>query len=151
MDCQITSGYGIRTLYGVRNAHYALDFRGAVGAPVYAALQGTVIRVNALNWAGKPDGYQSKELPHGYGADVEIDHGNGFWTRYSHLSKCLVKIGQCVDAGELIGHVGNAGTGPHLHFELKTKPGYISYYLKKGINIGIDPSPYLTTDLNLVV
>ncbi|MBC7126296.1 MAG: M23 family metallopeptidase, partial [Bacteroidales bacterium] len=63
---------------------------------------------------------------HGYGNHVVVDHGFGYKTRYAHLSKVLVKVGQQVKRAEEIGLLGNSGksTGPHLHYEviLRGKP-----------------------------
>jgi murein DD-endopeptidase MepM/ murein hydrolase activator NlpD len=52
---------------------------------------------------------------------VEIDHGNGFTTRYAHLSKILVKKGDTIATGDAVGKVGSSGrsTGPHLHYEVR--------------------------------
>ena len=57
----------------------------------------------------------------GYGRMVEIDHGNGFSTRYAHMSKIGVKVGQKVQRGSKVGRVGSSGrsTGPHLHYEVR--------------------------------
>jgi murein DD-endopeptidase MepM/ murein hydrolase activator NlpD len=57
----------------------------------------------------------------GYGQTIEITHGNGMLTRYAHLSRIGVKIGQPVEAGVTIGGLGSTGrsTGPHLHFEVR--------------------------------
>jgi murein DD-endopeptidase MepM/ murein hydrolase activator NlpD len=56
----------------------------------------------------------------GYGNCILIDHGNGLKTRYAHLSKIYVRVGQRVGTGDKIGAVGSSGnsTGPHLHFEV---------------------------------
>jgi murein DD-endopeptidase MepM/ murein hydrolase activator NlpD len=66
----------------------------------------------------------------GYGSVVVLDHGDGFSTLYAHLSKPLVRVGDYVGQGELIGEAGCSGwcTGTHLHFELRYR------------NVAIDPS-----------
>jgi len=58
-----------------------------------------------------------------YGMVVEIDHDNGLTSRYAHLSKSLVKVGEVVMKGQLVAQVGATGrvTGPHLHFEVREK------------------------------
>ena len=57
----------------------------------------------------------------GYGRMVEVQHAGGFTTRYGHLSKILVKEGQKLSAGDVVGKVGSSGrsTGPHLHYEVR--------------------------------
>jgi murein DD-endopeptidase MepM/ murein hydrolase activator NlpD len=104
----ISSGYGYRAdpFTGGGAFHAGLDFRGPYGAPIYAAARGTVSFVG-----GKA----------GYGNVVEIDHGNGLVTRYAHLSRFAARPGQPVEAGMVIGALGNSGrsTGPHLHFEVR--------------------------------
>ena len=56
----------------------------------------------------------------GYGKVVEIDHGNGFKTKYAHLNAIYVKQGQTIEQGQTVGEVGSTGrsTGPHLHYEV---------------------------------
>ena len=104
----ITSGFGYRRdpFNGRGAMHAGLDFRGAVGSPIYAAAKG---RVTYVGWQ------------QGYGKTVEISHGNGMMTRYAHLSRFDVKRGQLVEAGDRIAGMGNTGrsTGPHLHFEVR--------------------------------
>ena len=76
------------------------------GDPVVAAASGVVARVEDLGSTS-------------YGKWIEINHGNGYRTRYAHLSRQLVTVGATVKRGVQIGNVGNTGgsTGPHLHFE----------------------------------
>lgn len=84
-----------------------VDFGGPVGTTIVAA-DGGVVTKASTGWNG------------GYGTVVEIDHGDGTWSRYAHLSSLLVSKGASVSAGEAIGYLGNTGksTGPHLHFEV---------------------------------
>lgn len=96
-----------------RTAHsptLSVDFNRAndIGDTVVASAAGTVTRVENL-------GSRS------YGRWIEIDHGNGYRTRYAHLNSQAVRVGQRVARGERIGTVGDTGgsTGPHLHFELR--------------------------------
>ncbi|HSJ78970.1 MAG TPA: M23 family metallopeptidase, partial [Erythrobacter sp.] len=104
----ITSGFGYRRdpFNGRGAMHAGIDFKGAMGSPIYAAAEG---RVTFAGWKS------------GYGQAIEITHGNGMLTRYAHLSRIGVKVGQPVDAGATIGGLGNSGrsTGPHLHFEVR--------------------------------
>jgi murein DD-endopeptidase MepM/ murein hydrolase activator NlpD len=112
---EITSGFGYRSdpFTGGGAFHPGLDFRGAYGAPIYAAADGTVSFVGQIR---------------GYGNVVEISHGNGLLTRYAHMSKTLAKVGQKVDAGAIIGKIGSTGrsTGPHLHFEVRINGGVVN-------------------------
>lgn len=104
----ISSGFGVRAdpFTGGAAFHAGLDFRGPIGAPIYAAAEGTVI---------------SAGVGQGYGNLVEIRHGNGLTTRYAHLSRIETRVGAKVPAGAVIGRLGNTGrsTGPHLHFEVR--------------------------------
>lgn len=86
--------------------HGGLDIDGDHGEPVYAPGAGTVVKA----------GYQG-----GYGNTIDIDHGNGITTRYGHLSKIDIQIGDQVTRGQQLGAVGSTGrsTGPHLHFEVR--------------------------------
>lgn len=104
----MASGYGYRhdPIYGTTKFHEGMDFSSAIGTPVYATGAGTV----------RSAGWES-----GYGNSIDIDHGFNYLTRYAHLSQILVKPGQSVKRGDLIGKVGNTGksTGPHLHYEVR--------------------------------
>lgn len=86
--------------------HAGMDIDGERGDPIMAPANGTVLKAG---WQG------------GYGNMIEIDHGNGLTTRYGHLSKVEVQVGDSVTRGQLIGLVGSTGrsTGPHLHYELR--------------------------------
>ncbi|MEM9898718.1 MAG: peptidoglycan DD-metalloendopeptidase family protein [Pseudomonadota bacterium] len=102
-----TSGFGYRRdpFHGRAARHYGLDFAARWAAPVVATAPGQV------KFAG---------VRSGFGRLVEIDHGNGFVTRYAHLNKFVVKRGQRVDLHQKIGELGNSGrsTGPHVHYEI---------------------------------
>ena len=104
----ISSGFGFRAdpFTGQGAFHAGLDFRGPVGAPIYAAAKGRV------SFAG---------IRSGYGNCIEISHGGGLLTRYAHMSAFRAAIGQEVAAGQVIGAIGSTGrsTGPHLHFEVR--------------------------------
>ena len=103
----ISSSYGMRNdpFTGHKAFHKGVDIPGKPGAPIHAIAAGVVIH------AGKRSGY---------GRMVEIDHGNGYTTRYAHVAKALVEVGDRVDRGMVIAEVGSTGrsTGPHLHLEL---------------------------------
>ena len=104
----ISSGFGYRhdPFTGAGAMHKGLDFRGPIGAPIFAAAKGRVSFVGQRS---------------GYGNVVEIDHGNGLMTRYAHMSKFATKLGSAVEPGDTIGAIGSTGrsTGPHLHFEVR--------------------------------
>ncbi|MCX7697001.1 MAG: peptidoglycan DD-metalloendopeptidase family protein [Bacteroidales bacterium] len=108
---RISSGFGWRINPFTRSGaqfHPGIDFAGPVGIPIYATGDGVVI-----------DPFKTSSM-HGYGLVVVIDHGFGFKTLYAHLSKILVKPGDSVKRGQIIGLLGNSGpsTGPHLHYEV---------------------------------
>jgi len=103
----LSSGYGTRKdpFTGKKSFHHGLDFAGKLNSGVVAVAAGVV------TWAGK-DG--------GYGRMVEIDHGDGYASRYGHNSSILVKPGDTVSKGQVIARMGTSGhsTGPHVHLEL---------------------------------
>ncbi len=99
-------GYRIDPFNGVRAFHEGMDFMAEAGTQVRAAAGGVVAF--------------SDSHPQ-YGNMIEVDHGNGLITRYAHLSKRMVKVGDVVLSSGIIGMVGSTGraTGPHLHFEVR--------------------------------
>ena len=103
----ISSHFGYRSdPFTGRNAyHRGIDFAGPAGSQVVAVASGVVT--------------YSKER-FGYGRTVEINHGNGYVTRYAHNQKALVAVGDTVQKGQAIALIGSTGrsTGPHLHFEV---------------------------------
>lgn len=109
-DYTMSSGYGYRVdpIYGSSKFHEGLDFAASKGTNVFATGEGKV----------KVAGREA-----GYGNVIDIDHGYNYLTRYAHLSEILVKPGEEVKRGQLIGKVGSTGksTGPHLHYEVRYK------------------------------
>jgi murein DD-endopeptidase MepM/ murein hydrolase activator NlpD len=107
VDVPVGSGFGFRTdpFSGRAALHTGLDFPADIGTPINAAAGGVV---------------RASEFHPQYGNVIELDHGKGLVTRYAHTSKVLVKPGDIVRRGQLIGLVGTSGrsTGPHLHFEV---------------------------------
>jgi murein DD-endopeptidase MepM/ murein hydrolase activator NlpD len=103
----ITSGFGVRIhpISGASEFHQGVDLGASMGTPVLAAFSGQIL-------VAGPTG--------GLGNAVAIGHGSSQRTRYGHMSKVAVTVGQVVKQGEVIGYVGSTGesTGPHLHFEL---------------------------------
>jgi murein DD-endopeptidase MepM/ murein hydrolase activator NlpD len=107
-DLDLSSGFGARLDPFTRTwaMHSGIDFRGATGEPVLSGASGRVIHASSMG---------------GYGLMVEIDHGHGISTRYAHLSRIEVTVGDMVRAGQRVGRVGSTGrsTGPHLHYETR--------------------------------
>ena len=103
----LSSYFGMRTdpFSGRRVHHAGVDFAGKLGSDVVAVAAGVV------TFSGRRSGY---------GNLVEINHGNGYMTRYGHNLKNLVNVGQTIKKGELIAKMGTTGrsTGPHVHFEV---------------------------------
>jgi murein DD-endopeptidase MepM/ murein hydrolase activator NlpD len=126
-DIDMSSSFGVRSdPFGRGPAmHSGVDFRGDSGDPVRATAAG---KVTSAAWNG------------GYGKMVEIDHGNGFTTRYGHLSEISAKAGQSVRAGQIIGRVGSTGrsTGPHLHYETRIEGDAVDpqKFLRAGLRLG---------------
>ncbi len=108
-SADFTSGYGVRSdpFKGRAAMHAGIDLAGPLGTPIYATADGLVTDA----------GYNSG----GYGNLVKLDHGRGIETRYGHLSAMLVRAGQRVTRGQVIGRMGSTGrsTGSHLHYEVR--------------------------------
>ena len=115
---RVTSEFGYRSdpFTGETRGHAGMDLSVPTGTPIRAALPGTVTVAQ----------YNSS-----YGYYVVVDHGSGLSTLYAHNSKLLVRVGQTVEAGDIVSLSGSTGrsTGPHLHFEVRvngerTNPRY---------------------------
>jgi murein DD-endopeptidase MepM/ murein hydrolase activator NlpD len=123
---RMASGYGYRIhpIYKTRKMHYGMDFSAKTGTEIYATGDGVVSKI--------------KRSKRGYGNYVKINHGFGYETLYAHMSKYIVKRGQKVKRGEVIGYVGNSGisTAPHLHYEVRKD------------NKKINPMNFYYNDLN---
>ncbi len=106
---EITSRFGMQQhpVLAIVRLHPGIDFPAAIGEPITAAAAG---RITLAAFSGE------------YGNRIEIDHGGGYATTYSHLSRFADGIGVdgCIDAGATIGFVGTTGlvAGPQLHFEV---------------------------------
>ncbi|WP_163463573.1 M23 family metallopeptidase [Jiella pacifica] len=104
----ISSTFGVRAdpFLGRSAFHSGIDFAEPRGSAVRATAPGKVIKAGSYG---------------GYGNMVEIDHGDGITTRYGHMSKISVEVGQTIGRGERVGAVGSTGrsTGPHLHYEVR--------------------------------
>jgi murein DD-endopeptidase MepM/ murein hydrolase activator NlpD len=104
---RISSSFGVRRhpLLRIKRRHDGYDMVAPYGSPVFAGQDGVI---TFAGWQG------------GYGNMIEIRHSN-ITTRYGHLSKVNVEVGQRVKRRQLIGRVGSTGisTGPHLHFEVR--------------------------------
>lgn len=105
---EVISGFGKRLhpILKIRKMHTGLDFQAPMNTPVYATADAYV----------KFTGYSSG----GYGNQIDLDHKFGYSTKYAHLSKIVVKKGQTIKRGDLIGYTGSTGLskGPHLHYEI---------------------------------
>jgi len=103
----ISSAYGYRSdpFTGKKVFHKGVDIPSAKGSPIHALAAGVVTHA---------------ENRDGFGNTVEIDHGNGYSTRYAHISKLVVKTGDRIDQDQVIAEIGSTGrsTGPHLHLEM---------------------------------
>jgi len=106
-------GYRISPFTGRREFHRGIDIASRMGDDILAPANGVVVK---------------KSVEPGMGNVVKIDHGNGIITAYGHLSKIIVKNGQRVKRGDVIGQLGNSGhsTGPHLHYGICVNGVYVN-------------------------
>lgn len=115
-----TFGFRIHPIFGENEFHSGLDIANAMNTPVYATADGTV---RLCDWQS------------GYGRLIILDHGYGLRTCYGHLLKILVKSGEKVKRGSLIGLMGSTGTstGYHLHYEVQFNGNTVNpvRYLRK--------------------
>ena len=122
----LSSPFGYRSdpITGSSKMHTGMDFSCDPGNPVYATGDGTVILVES-------DFY-------GYGNHIEVDHGFGYVSRYSHLSDMYAYVGQKVSRGDCIALSGKSGrvTGPHLHYEVLYRNDFVN------------PSAYMDLDIS---
>ena len=106
-DFYVASGYKMRMhpILKINKFHKGMDFTAPKGTPVYASGNGKIYRAQRSSTFGKV---------------IYIDHGYGYKTIYAHLSKMVVKRGENIKRGDLIGYVGNTGlsVAPHLHYEV---------------------------------
>lgn len=126
---QLVSGFGnrINPFHKARVMHEGIDFAATRGTEVYATGNGTVKAART-----------NSELQTGYGNYIEIDHGFGYVTKYAHLRKVNLKVGDVVTRGMVIGQVGSSGgsTAPHVHYEI----------IKDGVKL--DPINYVMNGVN---
>jgi murein DD-endopeptidase MepM/ murein hydrolase activator NlpD len=132
-DKPISTAFKKKGRHWSKGYHTGVDYACPTGTPVHAAQDGTVINGS---W-GKSYGIQilidQKALN-----DGQPNRIAGGWAIYAHLSKSLVKPGQVVKKGDLIGHVGSTGnsTGPHLHFEVRNN-------VRWSAGSEVDPMPFI--------
>lgn len=110
---RFASGFGMRIhpIYKVMKMHTGVDFSAPTGTPVFSTGNGKIVKIERSN------------SNRGYGNSILVDHGHNYITRYAHLSKIDVRVGQKVKRGQVIGEVGNTGgsVAPHLHYEIEYK------------------------------
>ncbi len=127
LDGEVTFEFGKKSkvLGGERKTHEGVDIKAPRGTKIRAAGGGKIVAATKR--------YKGQTA---WGNVVVIDHGHGLVTRYAHLDDYVVKKGDRVDAGDVIGTVGSTGksSGPHLHFEV----------LQDGLNI--DPAPVIAAE-----
>ena len=119
----LSSSYGMRVhpITGKLARHNGVDIPAPYGTPIYATADGIVGRAQRLG---------------GYGNYVEVEHGNAIQTRYGHMSSFIVRPGQQVKKGDVLGYVGSTGrsTGNHLHYEVRIE------------GAPVNPMPFVRSD-----
>ena len=107
-------GYRIHPISGTKKFHYGVDLAAPTGRPIYATRSGTV----------SVAAYQAG----GAGNYVQINHGDGYKSIYMHMTHYIVKVGQYVSQGQVIGYCGSTGgsSGPHLHFGISYNGTYVN-------------------------
>ena len=127
-----SSPFGTRSdpVLGIGKRHTGMDFSCPPGNPIYATGDGVVVKV----------AHERK----GYGNHVEVDHGFGYKTRYAHMSRIDVEVGQKVLRGDCLGLSGRSGraTGPHLHYEVIYRKDYVNPALY--MDLDLSPADYYT-------
>jgi len=125
------------TQNGKREAHHGVEFQNAFGTPVHAAGDGVVV------FADSDKTTKFAPWTNFYGNLVVIQHADGIYTLYAHLSAILVQAGAEVKAGDVIGQVGATGgaTGSHLHFEVRTGSAYTDYSSTQNPELWLMPPP----------
>ena len=127
----VSSHFGNRIdpFTGLWENHQGVDYPAVTGTPILAVANGTVTQA----------GYSG-----GYGNLVEIDHGQGYTSKYGHASQILTRMGQQVQKGQVIALVGSTGhsTGPHLHFEMAQYGQVFNpmAFLNQGLQLGTTAS-----------
>lgn len=125
---KLISGFGTR-INPYHHGHYnhpGVDLAAPTGTPVFATASGIILTV------------KTSKIEAGWGNYVEIDHGNGFVTRYAHLDEITVKKGQRIDKKEEIGTVGKSGgaVAPHVHYEILRDGTQVNpvYFMVEGLS-----------------
>ncbi len=125
-DFYVASGYKMRMhpILKINKFHKGMDFTAPKGTPVYASGDGEIYRAQRSSTFGKV---------------IYIDHGYGYKTIYAHLSDMVVRRGESIKRGDLIGYVGNTGlsVAPHLHYEVHKN------------NVALNPINFYYGDLTL--
>ncbi|WP_421870952.1 peptidoglycan DD-metalloendopeptidase family protein [Marinoscillum sp.] len=112
---RISSSFGMRTdpFSKERKMHHGMDFAGKTGTEIIASADGEVVKV--------------ENQPNGYGKYIVVKHDDTYRTKYAQLSEQLVKVGDQVKKGQVIGEMGSSGrsTAPHLHYEVIENGKYV--------------------------